>query len=369
MSLAGSPPVAESQVFLGSVETYLRDLIDAERRWMGADDGPVSGAPAAVGPARQHTRDLYVDLHTAVGGGKRLRPTFCYWGYVGASGRTPGPDVVRMSAALELLHTFAVVHDDVMDGSPTRRGRPSVHADLSERHAREGWRGERRRFAEGGAILIGDLAFAMAQRLAAEFPRQARAVWHRMCAELVVGQHLDVRGSAAGERDVGYAVSVATLKSAGYTVVHPLHLGAALADRSDKSALTDCYAAYGYALGSAFQLRDDLLGVFGDAEVTGKPVGEDLREGRPTRLLAVAAERATPAERRLIERAGAGDLTEAEVGQLTAVCLRTGADAEVEQQIKLAVEQAQLAVVEAPIHPPAATVLRSLAENAAWRRR
>ena len=177
-----------------------------------------------------------------------------------------------------------------MDGSTLRRGRPAVHAAFETRHDAIGGRGERRRFGEGAAILIGDFAFVYADILFAGAPDAARAVFDELRLELCVGQFLDLVGTAGGSADPEQAARIERYKSGKYTVERPLHLGAALAGRLDELAAP--LSAVGLPLGEAFQLRDDLLGVFGDPAVTGKPVGDDLREGKLTPLVAAAAARA-----------------------------------------------------------------------------
>ncbi|SFH23038.1 geranylgeranyl diphosphate synthase, type I [Actinopolymorpha cephalotaxi] len=360
--LAEEFPDRLTEEFDRAVDTYLRDLLAAE-----AEPWTEGLATRLTDRAGDRVSELLADLRGRLAGGKRLRPAFCGWGFVGVDGTPPDDTAVRAAAALELLHTFALVHDDVMDGSSSRRGIPALHTSLQARHTGLGWRGDPRRFGEGLAVLVGDLAFTLAHRIAAGLPDSAARTWHQMCTELVIGQHLDMLGSATGERDADYATSVATLKSGRYTVVRPLQLGAGLAGGS--RSLAAAYAEYGNPLGVAFQLRDDLLGAFGDSAATGKPVGEDLREGRPTLLLAVAAERAGPAERRLLDRVGDPGLGDDEVAELTAVLRRTDADVEVEQQVKLAVDRALLALERAPVHPRAVPALRALAEEAAWRQR
>ena len=178
-------------------------------------------------------------------GGKRLRPAFCHWAFVGAGG-TPDDDlVVDVGAALELLHTFALVHDDIMDGSDRRRGRPSVHRDFIARHEREHWRTEARRFGEGAAILIGDFAFVYADMLMAGAPATARTVFDELRVELCVGQFLDLVGTATSARDAEQARAIEWYKSGKYTVERPLHLGAALAGRLDE--LRGPLSAFGLA--------------------------------------------------------------------------------------------------------------------------
>src|SRR5688500_10955173 len=244
------------------------DLLLAEEisRWRAVD--PDLAAPLTS------LRDL------VLAGGKRLRPAFCHWAFVGAGGDEDDPRVVDAGAALELLHTFALIHDDVMDGSITRRGLDAVHIDFEGRHALSSWRGEGRRFGEGVAILVGDLAFVYADLLMVDAPRPAVDVFNELRLEVNIGQYLDLLGTVRGNGTKEAAHRICVYKSGKYTVERPLHLGAALAGRFDEMA--PALSAYGLPLGEAFQLRDDLLGAFGDEDLLGKPVGDDLREGKPT---------------------------------------------------------------------------------------
>ena len=219
-------------------------------------------------------------------GGKRLRPAFCFWGFRAAGGGDDDAAVIEAGAAFEMLQAFALVHDDIMDGSATRRGLRTAHLAFGDRHDAAVWRGEARRFGEGVAILIGDLAHVYADRLMADTAEPVRAVWDELRIELNVGQYLDILGTARGDTDHEGARRIARYKSGKYTIERPLHVGAALAGRLDE--LQASLSAYGDPLGEAFQLRDDLLGAFGEEAATGKPVGDDLREGKPTPLLAVA---------------------------------------------------------------------------------
>jgi geranylgeranyl diphosphate synthase type I len=350
--LLSPPPTAASGDVIASVEVALRCLLDRERARWASDDA----------------ESIVDDLREAVlSNGKRFRPAFCYWGYVGACGTSPGPEVAQLGAALELLHTFALIHDDVMDGSLTRRGAPSTHATLANRHERRNWRGERRRFAEGMAVLIGDLAFSLAQRTVADLPMAVQPTWHEMCRELVLGQCLDLVGAADGNREPGFAMRVSSLKSGRYTVVRPLHLGAALA--RGLAELGPVYGAYGEPLGQAFQLRDDLLGVFGSPTVTGKPTGEDLREGKPTLLLALTTARAPSSAQEILGRVGRPELTEADIRAVTELTVTTGAAAEVSRRIEEAVAEACGALDHPALDPTAVGALRSMAAAAAWRER
>jgi geranylgeranyl diphosphate synthase type I len=297
-------------------------------------------------------------------GGKRLRPAFCHWAYVGAGGRDL--DVVTdVGAALELLHGFALVHDDVMDGSDRRRGEPTVHRTFEERHAAGDWKGEGRRFGEGVAILVGDLAFVYADMLVASLDPPARAVWDELRVELNIGQFLDVLGSARGVPDVTAARRIATYKSGKYTIERPLHLGAAMAGRYPE--LAEALTAYGIPLGEAFQLRDDLLGAFGDAEAIGKPVGDDLVEGKPTPLLAIARERATGADAEVLGRVGDPELDADGVAAVQRVLVDTGAADDVERRIAELTDESLRAVKDLALTAEARDELAELAAYVAWR--
>ena len=299
-------------------------------------------------------------------GGKRLRPAFCHWAYVGAGGGTDDPVVVDAGAALELLHTFALIHDDVMDGSHRRRGLSTVHRSFEARHAVADWRGEGRRFGEGVAILVGDLAFVYADLLLADAPRAALDVFTELRLEVNVGQYLDLLGTVRGEVTVEQARRICQYKSGRYTIERPLHLGAALAGSLDD--LGPALSAFGRPLGEAFQLRDDLLGAFGDTVLTGKPVGEDLREGKPTALYAFALAAADgDAAKLLADRYGASDLTAGEVVELQEILEGTGARLQVERTIDRRVEEALAALGEAGLADEAGDRLAELAHFVAGR--
>jgi geranylgeranyl diphosphate synthase, type I len=342
-------PVAPSSLCLVAprIEARVRALLDDEAvRWCLVD-------PELLDPI-----DALRDF--VLGGGKRLRPAFCYWAFVGAGGDPDEPAVVDAGAALELLHTFALVHDDVMDGSALRRGQATVHLAFARRHVMAGWRGEARRFGEGVAILVGDLAFVYADLLMGSVAEPgALDVFNELRIELNVGQYLDMVGTAQGRSDHGTARRIACYKSAKYTVERPLHLGAALAGRLEH--LAGPLSTYGLPLGEAFQLRDDLLGAFGDSAVTGKPVGEDLREGKPTPLLAIANARAGKDAAALLDRVGAGDLGDDEVAALQTVLVDTGARDDTERQVEQLVTEAVEALRTIPVTAEARDALVELA--------
>ncbi len=347
-----SPPASLTSI-AQTVEARLIALLDDEQaRWSALDDD--LGSP--LGAIRQ----------LVVAGGKRLRPAFCYWGFVGYGGSPDDRAWVDAGAAFELLHAFALFHDDVMDGSSTRRGERTTHLAFADLHAGGGWAGEPRRFGEGVAILVGDLAFVYADRLLHDAPVAARRLWSELRIELNVGQYLDILGTARSERSRPTAERIARFKSAKYTVERPLHLGAMLADPANEAMLPGL-SAYGLPLGDAFQMRDDVLGAFGDEVVTGKPVGDDLREGKPTPLLAIATERADAAQRAVLDRVGRPDLDEADIARIQAVLIETGALAELEGEIDRLTTGALDALGATGLDGPACRALEELARYVAWR--
>lgn len=301
-------------------------------------------------------------------GGKRLRAGFCFWGHLGGGG-ADDEAVVTAAASLELFQACAIIHDDVMDGSATRRGQPAVHCRFADLHTASAWQGDPEAFGRGAAILLGDLCLAWSEEMLAGSGLAnpaARAVFDVMRAELMGGQYLDLLEQVSGQSTVASALRVATYKSAKYTVVEPLHLGAALAGAPPE--VFDTYTAYGMPLGVAFQLRDDVLGVFGDPSVTGKPAGDDLREGKRTVLVAMALETATPAQQELVRRhLGDPCLDEAGVAALREVLTSTGAVGRVEDMIETRTAQALAALDGAPVGEEALQVLRELADAATAR--
>jgi len=318
---------------------------------------------------REVDPDLVAPLESLRGlvqaGGKRLRPAFCHWAFVGAGGDPDDPRIVDAGAAFEMLHAFALVHDDVMDASDTRRGTRTAHLEFGDQHEANGWRGEARRFGEGVAILIGDVAHVYADVLLGDVPADAAMIWNELRLELNVGQHLDLMGTARADRDPALARRIARYKSGKYTIERPLHLGAALAGRL--SDLRESLSAYGDPLGEAFQLRDDVLGAFGDPELTGKPVGQDLREGKPTPLLAAAFARAADGQAALLDRVGAPGLADEEVARIQEVIVETGALDEIEAMIDALTTRAVEAVDAAELTPLARDELTELAHFVAER--
>ncbi|AEV82605.1 polyprenyl synthetase [Actinoplanes sp. SE50] len=306
-----------------------------------------------------------------LGGGKRLRPAFAYWGFRGAGG-ADSDAVVAAVAALELVQASALIHDDLMDRSDTRRGVPSVHRRFEKLHAGEGWRGSAAGFGDCAAVLLGDLALVWSDELlhtsgmAVADVQRARPIFDGMRTEVTVGQYLDVLTQATGDTSLERAGKVAVYKAAKYTVERPLLLGAALAGAAP--GVHAAYSAFGLPLGEAFQLRDDVLGVFGDPERTGKPAGDDLREGKRTYLVAAAFGALDAAGRAELDAAlGDPGLDEAGVARLRTVIRDSGALAATEARIDELMTASIGALDAAPIDQDAREVLRRLADAATRR--
>ncbi|MGH8877666.1 MAG: polyprenyl synthetase family protein [Stackebrandtia sp.] len=309
-----------------------------------------------------------------LGGGKRIRPAFAYWGFRGAGG-ADSDAVVACVSALELLQASALMHDDLMDDSDTRRGEPSVHRRFAARHNTFGWAGDPGAFGSCAAILLGDLCMTWSDELftsagmPAEAVATARADFDWMRTEVSAGQYLDVLTQAQRDTTSARALKVAQYKSAKYTIERPLLIGAALAGGSTE--LRDTYSAFGLPLGEAFQLRDDVLGVFGDPAQTGKPAGDDLREGKHTYLVAGAYEAGDAAQRQLLDaRLGDRELDDAGVTALRDIIVATGALDRTERRIDTLAEQTALALREAKdlLEPHASQALTELAEAAVRRK-
>ncbi len=347
--MIGSPPTevpAALTTVAAPVEARLRPILETERaRWVAVD----ADLAAPIDVLTRFVLD----------GGKRLRPAFCHWAFVGAGGEPGDSGVIDAGAAFEMLHAFALIHDDVMDGSSIRRGESTVHVTFDADHQESAWSGEARRFGEGIAILIGDLAEVYADRLMSNAPAAAFEVWNELKIELNIGQFLDVLGAARGGVDLQTARRIVRYKSGKYTIERPLHVGAALAGRLDE--LEKPLSHYGEPLGEAFQLRDDILGTFGDTARTGKPVGDDLREGKPTPILAVAHERATPTQLQTLERIGCLDLSLDEILAIQTVFTDTGALAEIESSISQLTAQAIKALEIIDVSTEARQSLEALA--------
>jgi geranylgeranyl diphosphate synthase type I len=294
-----------------------------------------------------------------VRGGKRLRAILAWWGWRGAGGAADDHRIVDAAVGLELFQAAALIHDDILDRSDTRRGAPSIHRAFATRHRQSGWRQDPEHFGTSAAILTGDLCLALSEEVFANAadatgsPATSRSMFNQMRFEVMAGQYLDVLdevevpGQDPAEA-LARARTVLRYKSARYSVVHPLNLGGALA-APDVAPLSH-YEAFSLPLGEAFQLRDDLLGVFGDPEVTGKPAGDDLREGKRTELVAHALALLPPAQVEELE-ATLGDpgLTPGSVAHLQALLQECGARGRVEDEVSTLGDQALAALDAMPV--------------------
>jgi geranylgeranyl diphosphate synthase type I len=330
---------------LRSIDQHAGDLHtkDLRARVQAAVDAEISHQSRVLSEIGDDLTPLVAAVGALLQGGKRLRAAFLYWGYR-AGGGPDNEAVIRAATAMEFFQAAALLHDDVMDDSDTRRGMPAAHRRLADEHAAAGWTGSGDRFGMAGAILAGNLCLTWTDELfatsglpVAELAR-ARPVFDRMRTQLMGGQFLDVLESVRGwdeltiDQRIARARKVIRYKSAKYTIEHPLLIGAAAADVSDTDR--DALSAYGLDLGEAFQLRDDLLGVFGDPAQTGKPAGDDLREGKRTVLVALTLEHAGPSVVALFDKLlGVQDLDEVGVDELRASINASGAPDRVEQMI------------------------------------
>jgi geranylgeranyl diphosphate synthase type I len=313
--------------------------------------------------------------HFVLGGGKRLRPAFAYWGWQAVASRDPNSDVLLLFSALELLHAWALIHDDVIDHSSTRRGRPTTHMQFAALHRDRNWRGSPDQFGVAAAVLTGDLAQAWADDIVSQVAqatlspdarRRVQRVWANIRTELLGGQYHDIVAEASAAESIASAMNVATFKTACYTVTRPLQFGvAAAADRPDIQAV---FEQFGTDLGVAFQLRDDVLGVFGNPAVTGKPSGDDLRSGKRTVLVAealkLAGELADDSAANLLRTSIGTELTDPQVRELREVIEAVGALAAAESRIDALTRRALSTLAAAPINAAAKTGLTELAHMA-----
>ena len=340
-------------------------------------------ALTALGPDAQPLLDEAFGFLT---GGKRFRAQFAVLGFRAAAPLELAEDlspeldrVLDAACALELFHAAALIHDDVIDRSDTRRGRPAVHRLFAAMHGQQGWVGSADHFGLAGAILLGDLlqswADELMQRACGATPdrdaaRRAREHFNRMRSEVAVGQYLDVREEqqpvfAEHAEQLERSTRVLVYKSAKYSVEAPLLIGAALAGAAPE--VEDALSEFGLPIGVAFQLRDDQLGVFGDEELTGKPIGDDLVEGKRTVLVTLAREQLPTTQRRIFDDLLGTELDEEQVMMMQRTIRESGAVEQVEEMISRNVERATASLRNAPVLPESAAQLLQLAERAARR--
>jgi geranylgeranyl diphosphate synthase type I len=343
--------------FRSGVGDALRDFVDQQSSWL---DELGEDAARLV----EHAR-------LSVTGGKRFRAAFCWWGHLAVAQPDDPGALLKACASLELLHASALVHDDVMDASDVRRGRPATHRAFEALHRERRWSASSEQYGAAAAILLGDLLLSWSDELlrtcGLPAPRVLDALGYLDLtrSEVVTGQFLDVSAQARATSDVDLAMTVLRYKSAKYSVERPLHIGAALAG-AGKDTMTQL-SRFGLPLGEAFQLRDDLLGVFGDPVVTGKPAGDDLSEGKRTVLIALALDALGPAERARLDASLGKPLTADEVSELRSLIDASGAHEQVEEVITALTDRALTALDEAEVRDEARGVLRDLAAAATQR--
>jgi len=367
--------VAESTLLIDGVQRRIDDFLAAQTSELDA-----------ITP---ELHDFVSRSGSLLAGGKRFRALFCYWGWASITeipdpidpmpAESPDPTaVIAAAAGLELFHAAALVHDDIMDSSDIRRGSPSRHRSFEQWHREQNWAGDAASYGRSSALLLGDLLLGWSDELIDEAVTEAgsrgratRAEFNRMRNHVTYGQYLDILEeqawrSAPEAEQLRRAHRVVVYKSAKYSVEAPLRIGAALAGASAQHLSS--LSAYGLPLGIAFQLRDDLLGVFGDSAVTGKPTGDDLREGKRTMLIAFAR-RGLPGNARelLDELLGDPELSADQVYMLQSTIRESGALEKVEDLISKYVGEAKSAVDGAGLGIEATTELFRLADRATRR--
>jgi len=353
---ASAQPLEQLKSLRKQVESHLQDFLSTQSDYFTAiapELKPVSTSLSAF----------------VVNGGKRFRPLFAAVGAMGAGSELSDPEM-RAFASLELLQACALVHDDLMDASDTRRGEPAIHKLFETMHVAEKYQGKTTQFGLSASVLIGDLALIWSDLMLNssgiknESLLAALSVHDEMRVELIAGQYLDVFEQARGTQSVAQALNIARYKSAKYTIERPLHLGAAIAipDAAKRAQIVSIYSEFGLPLGEAFQLRDDLLGVFGDPKVTGKPAGDDLREGKRTVLMAMTHDRISgPAEAEFLQEFGNHDISEGAIARLQEIIIETGSAMHVEDLIDELTSTALEALNRDEIVPQARELLTEMA--------
>ncbi|MET9915208.1 polyprenyl synthetase family protein [Streptomyces sp. NPDC006476] len=320
-------------------------------------------------------QELIALLRRFLAGGKRIRSTLCTVGWHAITGHEalPPSAVLRTAASLELFHAFALIHDDVMDNSASRRGMPTIHRYLAARYADRRSPQQAECLGISGAILLGDLALAWSDELlhaAGLTPAELAGVLpiiEAMRNEVMHGQYLDVITTGRPTADTARALDIIRYKTAKYTIERPMHIGV-LVGGCAAEAIRAAVSAYALPIGEAFQLRDDLLGVFGSPEQTGKSILEDLRDGKHTYLMALALRHADSDQRNLLyELLGNPELDEHGAAQIRGVLQATGAPAIVEHMISNRRRRALAVLADLPFPPPAIEALKNFALRATAR--
>ena len=353
-----SDPVADINFLREEINHALAQFIKDEER-------DLARIGSELDPVSEHLERFLLDS------GKRLRPIFAYVGFLGAA-KNPTPQMIAAFASLELVHVCALIHDDVMDGSDTRRGAPAIHKSFENLHKSKNLTGSAEQFGISAAILLGDLALIWSDQmlhnagLSDQQLINGLKIYDEMRVELMAGQYLDVYEQALASQSVERALKVARFKSGKYTIERPLHFGAAIA--GSHPSLEKLYSDYGIPLGEAFQLRDDLLGVFGDPSETGKPAGDDLREGKRTVLMAIAMEKADASAKKLFnDLLGKADLTNGQIKDLQDEIIKSGAVEQVEEMITQFTKESLLALTHSGLSPIGKNLLTAMASIATKR--
>jgi geranylgeranyl diphosphate synthase type I len=355
------PTTVEQEAFVAEVADELTSFLDEKRTLLGQ-----------ISP---DTLVLVDAIRALVTGGKRMRALLAYWGWRGAGGTAGAREIILAGAALELFQAAALIHDDIIDRSDTRRGGPSVHRQFSTLHAERNWALNEERFGHAAAILTGDLCLSFSEEVFASIgagaASPARSVFNLMRAEVMAGQYLDILEEVSGPSKphgtaVARASAIIRFKSAKYSSEHPLVLGGALAGGSTE--LLAGYSAFALPLGEAFQLRDDVLGVFGDPAQTGKPAGDDLREGKRTVLVGLTIDGANEADRQFVDsHLGRQDLGEDQIAKLCAIMVDSQALARTEEMISGLSSTAFGALAALPVAADVRKALSALGRGAVSR--
>ncbi|WP_421084563.1 polyprenyl synthetase family protein [Rothia nasimurium] len=366
MNSASSPTADETSRYLAALETEMGSFFATQREIMAH--------------VSTETLPLIDSIEALSTGGKRLRALLAYWGYRGAGGAELAESIVKAGLAIELFQTAALIHDDIIDASDTRRGAPSVHRRFEAMHTDRAYKTDPATFGISSAILAGDLCLSWSEMVFSSIPEltatsEARFIFDLMRTEVMAGQYLDIVGEVVPEEEpqvaLERALNVIRYKSAKYSCEHPVALGGALGlglQHGHPSELVAGYRAFALPLGEGFQLRDDVLGVFGEPETTGKPAGDDLREGKRTVLTAFTAMKTDePARAHLEASLGKPDLDAATIAQIQQLMRTSGALDEVEVLIAHKSEQALEALAALPIAPEVGAALHAIALKALHR--
>ncbi|WP_422865762.1 polyprenyl synthetase family protein [Corynebacterium phoceense] len=374
---ANDTPVSPHGAGRGTATPSFESIPDDVR---GALDAFLASRRSDIAVIGQPVVDAVSFLESFVlDGGKRIRPLYAWAGFVGAGGLDKAEEdpaaMLRAASSLEFIQACALIHDDIVDASDSRRGNPTVHRSLEKLHRDHNWRGDSARYGESAAILAGDMALVWAEDmltdsgLSAAALQRARAPWRGMRTEVIGGQLLDINLEATNSESIELAENVNRFKTAAYTIERPLHLGAAIAGATNK--LIAAFRGYGRDIGIAYQLRDDELGVFGDPKVTGKPAGDDLREGKRTVLLALALQHADAADptaaatlRRLVGQTDDPD----DIARMAQIIADSGAREQLEERITRLTASGLQHLQSANVAPEVTEILERLAHKSTARK-